>query len=101
MQRLSLGGVGYRLLRSAWNHRLGHLLPGPPGIPPPIPLTVGPVTDPLGPNHELHLRIDVRAMRFKSRSRRISVWNSTAPRWARKVMNSRYARSVCAWRNTA
>ena len=29
-------------------HRLGHLLPGPPGIPPPIPLTVGPVTDPLG-----------------------------------------------------
>ncbi len=53
------------------------------------------------PNHELHLRIDYRAMRFKSRSRRISVWNSTAPRWARKVMNRRYARSVCAWRNTA
>jgi hypothetical protein len=53
------------------------------------------------PNHELHLRIDDRAMRFKSRSRRISVWNSTAPRWARKVMNRRYARSACAWRNTA
>ena len=53
------------------------------------------------PNHELHLRIDDRAMRFKSRSRRISVWNRTAPRWARKVMNRRYARSVCAWRNTA
>ena len=53
------------------------------------------------PNHELHLRIDDRVMRFKSRSRRISVWNSTAPRWARKVMNRRYARSVCAWRSKA
>jgi|SRR5271166_774831 len=35
-----------------------------------------------------------RGMRFRSRSRMISVWNNTALRWARYVKNRRYARIV-------
>src|SRR2546421_650055 len=34
-------------------------------------------------------RIDHRAMRCRRRSRTMSVWNSTAPTWARNVTNSR------------
>ena len=45
-------------------------------------------------------RVGVGAIRRRSPSRRTSVWNKTALKWAMKVKKRRYAKIVCDVRST-